>query len=130
MNKADCARMSAITQMMQGTLKVKTRKKRAKETKPREQPERELRNNVIKALRKIGCHVYRIENAITGRNNTGISDLLVFRPSQGICLFIELKSVTGPLQSNQRVFQGLCDTCGIRYRVVRSVDEAVEVVCS
>lgn len=107
---------------------IKIRKPRAKETKPREQPERELRNNVIRELRRCGCKVKRIENSICGQNKS-IADLLVFNPSKCIGGFLELKSMTGVLskgKNSQEEFFYLCKTCGINCWLVRTVEEAKE----
>lgn len=83
------------------------RKPRTKETKPREQPERELRKEVIKALRKKGCKVTRIENGITGKNNTGIPDLLIWHPLYGM-YWCELKAKGEKLKPHQEAFRELC----------------------
>lgn len=127
MKKSDLLRLNNLNKFAAGTLKV--RAKRKKETKPREQPEAEFRKEAIKHLRKKGCHVYRIENSLTGWRNSGIADLLVFNPVKGIGCFIELKSTTGRLSPVQRVFQGLCERCGIKYYVTRSVEEIERVIC-
>lgn len=104
----------------------KPRKERAKETKPRLQPERELRNNVINELRKRGIKVMRLENSIVGENNTGIADLIVFNLRKGIGGFIELKAEQGVLTGKQPEFQEACRVCHINYWIARSVEEAVE----
>jgi hypothetical protein len=107
----------------------KPRKLRAKETRPRKQPERELRNAVIKELRRHGIKVIRVENSITGKNNTGVADLIVFNLHKGLFAFVELKAEQGRLTGRQPEFQEACRICGINYWVVRSVREAVEIVC-
>ena len=55
----------------------KPRKKRAKETQPRNQPERKLRNEAIAYFRKHGWIVHRLENSVWGKNNVGLPDLHV-----------------------------------------------------
>ena len=125
MKKDDLKRMTALTAFAQGVFKP--RKERAKETAPRNQPERELRNEVIRVLREKHCRVYRIENSIAGKS-TGIADLLIFNPRQGKWCFMELKSHRGRLQDNQRVFKDLCQRCGVPYFVCRTVEDAMEIV--
>jgi len=100
---------------------------RAKETKPREQPERDLRIRVIAYLRSRGCQVKRIENSITGKNNNGLPDLVV------ICLrtkwmgFIELKATTG-LRLEQEDFMNSCIACGIKHLVVRTIEDLNAII--
>ena len=128
MKESERKRMGAFVKMMKGE-KITVRKKRAKETKPREQPERELRNDVIKQLRRKGVIVMRIENGVGGRRNSGIGDLLVFNLNKNIAGFIELKdSKHGVLSKVQKIFRENCIRCGINHWVVRSVSEAMEVI--
>lgn len=127
--KEELQRMINIVKLQQGTFEApKARKERAKETKPREQPERELRENVIRELRRAGVKVMRVENSIVGKHNTGISDLIVFNLKNGVGGFMELKSSIGDLTGHQPEFQEACKACNINYWVVRSVEEAKEVV--
>jgi len=106
----------------------KARKARARETTPREQPERELRNTVIKELRRHGVKVMRVENSITGINNTGLPDLWVVNVNKNIAGWIELKSLRGVLTGNQPQFREDCLLCGVKHWVVRSVSEAMEAI--
>lgn len=98
----------------------KKRRARKKETVPRQQPEAELRKQVVRYLRTRG-KCYRIENGITGKNNTGLADLLFFW--SGGMVWIELKSNEGTLQDNQIEFQELCKKAHINHWVIRSIDE-------
>jgi len=118
-----------FVKLMKGEkVEVKKRKKRAKETSPRLQPERILRNDVIKELRKRGVKVMRVENAIVGRRNIGIPDLWVVNINKNIAGWIELKSKQGLLKTHQKVFREDCLRCGINHWVVRSVSQAMEAV--
>jgi len=128
--KEELKRMIEIEKFMRGKKVeiIKPRKERARETTSREQPERELRNQVIKELRKRGVKVYRIENSIGGKS-TGIADLLVFNINKNKSGFIELKASSIILrQDNQREFRENCLRCGINHWVVCSVSEAVEAI--
>lgn len=116
-----------LVKVMKGE-KVEIRKKRAQETKPREQPERELRNAVIKELRKHGVKVMRIENSITGRRNTGIPDLWVVNVLKNKAGFMELKADKGVLLDNQRIFREDCQRCNVNHWVIKSVVDAMEAV--
>lgn len=116
-------------------LPIKSRKVRAQETKPREQPERELRKNIIKYLRNRGCSVKRIENSITRNLGNGIPDILFFTPVRGFnCYppsrfyFLELKSDKGTLRPEQKEFKDLCGKSGTGYILARSVDD-LKAVC-
>lgn len=91
-------------------------------------PEADLRNEVILALRKVHIKVKRIENSITGKNNTGFADLWVVNRKLNKAGYIELKTSKGTLQENQIEFMEDCKACGINYWIVRSVKEAMEVI--
>lgn len=100
---------------------------RAKETTPREQPERALRNEVIKELRRHAVKVMRVENSICGKNNVGIADLLVFCESTFWGGFLELKAEKGILSDEQKEFQRLCALCGIKYLVVKTLEDVERI---
>lgn len=101
----------------------KPRKPRAKETAPRKQEEAEFRRILIPHLRRKGCYVMRIENSIGGRHNIGIADLLVFCELTFWGGFVELKAQNGILSDEQKEFQRLCALCGIKYLVVRMLED-------
>lgn len=101
----------------------KKRAKRKKETAPRKQPERLFRNEAIKYLRSKGCVVKRIENAITGHNQRGIPDLLVFCENKKRFYWIELKASSGVLSKEQIEFERLCKVCGINHIVAYDLDD-------
>lgn len=98
----------------------KTRAKRAKELHPRNQPEREFRHSAIKWLRSKGCIVYRIENSIAGKS-TGIPDLLIFTTNKMI--WIELKSLTGRLSSEQIFFRQNCQASNIGFHIAQTIKD-------
>ena len=128
--KTQSAQMTNMIKIMRGdtVVPIKRRKERAVETKPRNQPEQELRKEVIKELRKIGCRVTRVENSITGKNNNGLGDLWVFHEFYKIAGWMELKSQKGILTGKQPEVKRLCDICGINYWIVRSVGEAIKSI--
>lgn len=105
----------------------KPRKPRAKETAPRNQPEAEFRRILIPHLRRKSCYVMRIENSIGGRHNIGVADLIVFCEATLWGGFIELKAQDGRLSDEQKEFQRLCALCGIKYLVVRTLEEAQRI---
>ena len=100
---------------------------RAKETAPRKQEEAEFRNIIIPHLRRKGCKVMRIENSIGGRHNIGIADLLVFCEATFWGGFVELKAEKGILSDEQKEIQRLCALCGIKYLVVKTLEEAERI---
>ena len=130
----DQKRYAALINIMKGE-PVKVRKPRAKETSPRKQPERQLRADVIRYLRKKRCIVKRIENAICGRHiGRGIPDLLFFTPTNGKYLyprfyFVELKSSIGKLRPEQEHFKALCERSGTGYILARSVEDIERAIC-
>lgn len=86
-------------------------------------PEAQLRKDIIKALRRHSVRIYRIENSICGKSS-GIPDLLVFSDKM---YFIELKSAKGRLQENQVEFQRLCQLADINHIVCRSEEDIKKV---
>ena len=126
MTKAEKIKAQVGMYMGTNVMPVK-RKPRALETKPREQPERLLRNEVIKELRKKGWEVIRIENGIGGRRNRGVPDLWVFHEYKRIAGWIELKDIHGVLSLEQRIFQTYCKACYVNHWVIRTVEEALAI---
>jgi hypothetical protein len=106
----------------------KPRKKRAKETKPREMREKKLERQIIWALQMKGCVVAKSGEAATYNSHhvlSGMSDLIVFMPNKG-CIFMEVKEGKGKQRESQVKFQALCESCGVKYVVVYSTEEAVD----
>ena len=105
----------------------KERKERADKGASHRKPEEELRNDIIKDLRKSGFKVKRIENSITGKNNIGLPDLLVIHRHTNIFGFIEVKThanwKTNKLKEKQLEFRTDCRRCGVKHWVVRSIEE-------
>jgi len=97
------------------------RKQRAKETQPRQQPEAELRKEVIKHLRKKGFKVWRVETAIVGQ--IGLPDLWVSHRLLAKAGWIELKAQNGVLSTEQLEFIDLCGRGGVFCFVVRSIED-------
>lgn len=63
--------------------------------------------------------------AATGKIN-GVPDFM-FMWEDG-CGFIELKTKTGKLSPNQKLFERWCQHCKVRHEVAYSVEEAIEIV--
>jgi len=109
---------------------IKIRKPRAKETKPRKEYDRaedKLRPLIIKEFRRLGYVVYRVENSISGRRNSGLGDLFVLHVGKGFSAWVEIKTEIGVLSDVQRVFRSLCDQTNTKYVVVRSVEEIKDI---
>ena len=106
---------------------IKPRKERSDSGGSHNKPEEALRNDVIKELRRSGFDVKRIENSITGKNNTGIPDLLVINQSANFMGFVEVKTPenwkANKLKGNQLKFRQDCRRCGVNHWIIRSVDE-------
>jgi hypothetical protein len=118
--------MSAFTAMAKGE-PIQPRKKRAIEIGPREQPERELRNQIIKELRKRGIKVMRVEPCF-GKYNIGIPDLWVMNINKNIAAWFELKSDHGILKPHQKQFREDCLRCNVKHYVIRSISDALEAI--
>ena len=56
----------------------------------------------------------------------GFSDLVIGWQGRMFCM--EVKSEKGVQSDGQRTFQQWCSSCGVPYRVVRSLDEAQSVM--
>jgi VRR-NUC domain len=56
----------------------------------------------------------------------GVADLTVF--TSGVAHFIEFKSETGRLSREQELFRDWAMEAGIEYRVVRTLDEAKQIL--
>lgn len=118
-----------LVKIMRGQkIETKIRKKRKKEERPRLQPERELRNIIIRELRRNGIKVRRIENSITGKNNNSIPDLWVANIYKKKAGFMELKSEKGVLSEGQKIFREECINCSVNHWVIRSLDEAKKAI--
>ena len=103
----------------------KPRKQRAKETAPRNREEDKFRNILIKFLRKKYCKVVRVEPSFRGE--FGLGDLWVFCEATAWGGWVETKSLTGGLSDDQKEVRRLCVLCGIKYLVVRTLEEAERI---
>lgn len=114
------------TQVLLGLAKPKV--KRKAETKPRkpyDRAEDRLRTEIVLALRRAGCNVFRLEPATRGK--WGLSDLLVFTPKDKM-LFVEVKTDLGIISRDQAEFKVLCNRSDEAYCIVRSVDQALDLI--
>ena len=102
---------------------VKVRKKRAKETKPRNQVEAGFRKDVFKWLKKYADDYKRIENSLHGKHSRALPDFLFFK--NNVFYFLELKG-TGDLNDEQRTFKERCLKSGINHITAWSVDDIEE----
>lgn len=57
----------------------------------------------------------------------GVADLVLVLPDKSVA-FLEIKNSDGRLSTAQQAFQARCAVLGLRYRVVRSISEAEEVL--
>lgn len=114
----------------------KPRKKRAKETKPRNMEEKRLERNIISALQLRGVDIAKSGESATYNSQhcmIGVSDLICFVPGGGI-IFMEVKiekyrhAKNGGLRDSQVEFRDLCYKCNLHHVVVYSVDEALAAV--
>jgi hypothetical protein len=78
------------------------------------------------------------ENKMTQRNHAkltilkkmgmtpGASDLVIMHRGRAFCM--EVKAPDGEQSTNQYLFEEWCGRCSVPYRVVRSVDEAMQAL--
>jgi hypothetical protein len=57
----------------------------------------------------------------------GVADLVLVLPDRTVA-FMEVKGEDGRLSTAQQAFQARCAVLGLRYRVVRSISEAEEIL--
>ena len=117
--------MSNIHKLMQGK-KVSVRKKRAKETKPREQGEARFRVEVVRWLKKKGYYYKRIENGVCGLHGVGVPDFLFF--NRRYFYWLELKFGVGILSKEQIVFKEHCIRSGINHitaYTIKDIEDAI-----
>ena len=103
--------------------------------------EQELQRKICKALEALGWLVVRVNSSsgftphgtrlsayrITNTNSTsGHSDIVIYK--NGFAAFLEVKKPKGYLSPNQRDFNALVSKYGMKYGVVRSVDDAIKFV--
>ena len=95
--------------------------------------EKTLEKKIIFSLKMLGFYVYK--TASHGGcydynlqfNEAGISDLIILGGSNKVT-FLEVKTIKGRQNAEQKAFEGLCKKSGLIYEVVRSVGEAIKAV--
>lgn len=105
---------------------MKARKKRAKETRPRNRPEDAFRRELIDYLKRQGVIVRRVEPAVRGV--FGLGDLFVFNLKTRWAGWIEIKAPMGRLSDDQKEVKSWCNICGVKYIVAKTLDDVGEVV--
>jgi len=100
--------------------------------------EKEIEQAILRKLNKLGHFTIKLKDQAAMRNGSyqkgsafqirGVSDLVVFK-SSGACIWLEIKNAKGKLSEYQERFKNKIQSLGHRYEVVRSVDDAVSVVC-
>lgn len=87
--------------------------------------EDKVRTDIIKELRKKGYKVRRVEPFVRGKFS--LADLYVWKRDKFMA-WLEVKSSSGVLSPGQLEFQEDCISCKIHYHVVRSVEQALDIV--
>ena len=103
--------------------------------------EANIQSDIVKFLRHGGTMCHSVPNEGAGENGAirtarlittglfpGVGDLVVWwrRNGQTVIGYLEVKTATGRQSDRQRHFQDLCESHGIPYRVVRSVEDVRE----
>lgn len=92
--------------------------------------EKQLEREIIFKLNMMGFVVSKAGEQATYNSKhvlAGMSDLLVFGKPNGV-VFMEVKHDSNKQRVSQIKFQQMCETCGLKYVVVRSVKEAMYAV--
>ena len=129
--KTQSAQMTNMIKVMRGdtVVPIKRRKPIVRKAK-NDMAEKRLEGQIILRLKKMGCEVAKSgEQAVYNSRYVlaGMADLLVFIPKYGV-LFLEIKTPKGKQRDSQKRFEDLCNGCGLKYALVRSVKEARDVV--
>ena len=102
---------------------------RRKEVNPRKEYDREedrIRPLIIKKLRSKGFKVLRCETAIA--HQLGFGDLWIMHLTGRLCAWVEVKTPTGVQSKEQKEFEALCNLNGVKYIIIRSVEEAENIL--
>ena len=129
--KTQSAQMTNMIKIMRGdtVVPIKRRKPVVRKAK-NDMAEKRLEGQIILRLKMMGCEVAKSgEQAVYNSRYVlaGMADLLVFIPKYGV-LFLEIKTPKGKQRDSQKRFEDLCNGCGLKYALVRSVKEARDVV--
>ncbi len=105
--------------------------------------ESDIQKAIVEYLILMGVYFFAINNEMAGWGKqamirtrhfvamglrAGASDLVLVL--QGKVIFLEVKTETGRLSSNQRAFRNMVESLGHRYEVVRSVSDVERVIKS
>ena len=129
--KTQSAQMTNMIKVMRGdtVVPIKRRKPIVRKAK-NDMAEKRLEGQIILHLKMAGCEVAKSgEQAVYNSRYVlaGMSDLIVFAPGQGV-IFMEVKTPKGKQRDSQKRFEDLCNGCGLKYALVRSVKEAMDIV--
>ena len=109
---------------------------RKKQTEPK-RPESDIQSEILYILRMKGAFclrvnqgLFKLENA-NGTNRffkptdiKGVSDIIAFRDDKAV--FLEAKRIDGEQNQNQKDFEKAVKVCGMRYHIVRNLEDALE----
>ncbi len=87
-------------------------------------PETQLKNNAKELFALYGYYNYHLLQGLGA--HPGIPDRNIH--VNGRVHYIEFKSPKGKLSEAQEAFKAQCEADGIPYHVIRSLDEAIELV--
>ncbi len=102
-------------------------------------PESKIQADIVAYLQSQKILCFSVPNELAGNNaramrfaitmglRPGAPDLVVLYPP-GAVTFMEVKTSTGRQSENQKTFQDIAQRHGIRYYVVRSVEDVVDII--
>lgn len=102
-------------------------------------PEAEIQRSILRYLQSRGIYAFSVPNEAAGRSKIsqmqlvtmglkrGVADLVVLYP-KGSVTFIEVKSSKGKQSDAQKSFEKRVQEHGLKYYVVRSVEEIANIL--
>jgi hypothetical protein len=100
--------------------------------------ELQIQAAICRYLQSVGIFFHSVPNEAAGRNKVahmqlisaglraGVADMVVWLPD-GIA-YIEVKTATSSQSQRQKAFEGKCKDYGVRYYLVRSVEDVRRIV--
>lgn len=113
----------------------KPKKTRPKALKDGSVPESLIQKQILDWLKETNLLHWRQNSGVVFAGNRrillgeeGLPDIVVIVPPSGRLLGLEVKSAKGKLRPGQLAFKKRCEATGATYKVVRSLEQAMDAV--